>query len=44
MTAFDITRTFNGDMSAQAFLSSAKYNEALSDSLFDPANGAAKRH
>jgi hypothetical protein len=44
MTPFDITRTFNGDMSAQAFLTSAKYNEALNDSLFDPTNGAAKRH
>lgn len=36
MTPFDVTRTFNGDMAAQSFLTDAKYNQNLSDSLFDP--------
>lgn len=44
MTPFDITRTFNGEMSAQSFLTSANYNQTLSDSLFDPAAANAKRH
>lgn len=43
-TPFDTTRTFNGDMSAQFFLTSAKYNQALSESLFDPTTANAKRH
>ena len=36
MTAYDTTRLFNGEMSAQAFLSTAKYNQGLDDSQFDP--------
>jgi len=36
MTPFDTTRLFNGEMSAQAFLTSVSYNQRLSDSLFDP--------
>ena len=36
MTAFDVTRTFNGDMAAQSFLTSAAYNQPLNEELFDP--------
>jgi hypothetical protein len=36
MTAFDVTRMFNGEMSAQSFVTDAKYNQGLSDSMFDP--------
>jgi hypothetical protein len=36
MTPFDLTRQFNGEMSAQTFLTDAKYNQGLSDSFFDP--------
>jgi hypothetical protein len=34
MTPFSITRFYNGDMSAQRFLTSVIYNKNLSDSLF----------
>jgi hypothetical protein len=45
MTPFDITRLFNGDMAAQSFLTDAKYNQNLSDSLFDPqAAKSSKKH
>ena len=44
MTPFDVTRTFNGDMAAQFFLTSANYNQSLQDSLFDPAAANGKRH
>jgi hypothetical protein len=43
MTPFDVTRTFNGDMSAQSFLTSATYNLPTSDNLFDPHAAAEKR-
>jgi hypothetical protein len=36
MTAFDVTRTYNGEMAAQSFMTDAKYNQGLSDTLFDP--------
>ena len=36
MTPFDTTSFFNGDMSGQSFLTSAAYNQGLSDSMFDP--------
>jgi len=36
MTPFDITRMYNGEMAAQSFLTSASYNQPVSDSLFDP--------
>lgn len=36
MTPFDTTTYFNGDMSGQSFLTSAAYNQGLSDSFFDP--------
>lgn len=36
MTPFDVTRMFNGEMAAQSFLTEAKYNQNLPDSLFDP--------
>lgn len=42
-TPFDVTRTFNGDMSAQSFLTSASYNQGVSDSLFDPHAATGKR-
>jgi hypothetical protein len=45
MTPFDTTRMFNGEMSAQTFLTNASYNEDMSDSLFDPeAAHSSKRH
>ncbi|MBV9180104.1 MAG: hypothetical protein JO356_02230 [Acidobacteria bacterium] len=44
MTPYDITRTFNGDMAAQSFLTSANYNQSLSDGLFDPGTANAKHH
>jgi len=44
MTPFDTTRLFNGEMSAQAFLTSVSYNQRLSDALFDPqATPSGKR-
>ena len=46
MTAFDDTRFFNGEMSAQAFLTKASYNQGVADTLFSPhdvANGSKKR-
>jgi len=36
MTPFDVTRMYNGEMAAQSFLTSATYNQPVSDSLFDP--------
>ena len=36
MTPFDSTSFFNGDMSGQSFLTSAAYNQGLSDNMFDP--------
>lgn len=45
MTPFDVTRIFNGEMSAQTFLTGASYNQDISDSLFDAqAANASKRH
>jgi hypothetical protein len=45
MTPFDTTRVFNGEMSAQTFLTNASYNHGLSDTLFDPqAANSSKRH
>jgi hypothetical protein len=46
MTPFDTTRVYNGDTSAQYFLTSASYNQNLSDSLFDPKQAvpANKKH
>jgi hypothetical protein len=43
MTPFDVTRIFNGDMSAQYFLTTVSYNQGLSDSLFNPQVSSAKR-
>ncbi|MBV9626397.1 MAG: hypothetical protein JOZ14_20710 [Acidobacteria bacterium] len=36
MTPFDVTRMYNGEMSAQLFLTTANYNQRVSDGLFDP--------
>jgi hypothetical protein len=46
MTPYDTTRLFNGEMAAQFFLTSASFNQGLSDSLFDPktATSAGNRH
>ena len=44
MTPFDLTRTFNGDMSAQSFLTSASYNQPVQDSFYDPQASAPKHH
>jgi hypothetical protein len=43
MTPFDVTRTFNGDMAAQSFLTSATYNQPISEELFDPKAPTAKK-
>ena len=42
ITPFDLTRTYNGDMAFQSFLTVATYNQDLSASLFD-AQATAKR-
>jgi hypothetical protein len=39
MTAFNITRFFNGDMTNQRFLNSASYNDGLPAAMFDPNSG-----
>jgi len=46
MTPFDTTRFFNGEMAAQFFLTSAGFNQGLSESLFDPktATSTGNRH
>ena len=45
MTPFDTTRLFNGEMAAQSFVTQAKYNQDLSDSLFDPqATNSGRKH
>jgi len=36
MTAYGFTRYFNGDMQSQRFVNSARYNEGLNESMFDP--------
>jgi hypothetical protein len=49
MTALSITRKFNGDMSQQRFIHTARYNLDLPDALFaatvtyDPAQAAKKK-
>jgi hypothetical protein len=43
MTPFGVTRTFNGDMSAQYFLNSTAYNRGVTDSLFDPKTASIKQ-
>ena len=49
MTPHSITRKFNGDMSQQRFITSARYNLTLPDSMFeatvnyDPEKGPKKR-
>ena len=40
MTSFTITRFFNGDMSAQRFLTTVTYNQGLSDSKFEASISA----
>jgi hypothetical protein len=44
MTPFDVTRTFNGDMAAQSFLTNASYNQNINDGMFDPQATSGKRH
>ncbi len=36
MTAYGFTRYFNGDMQTQRFVNSARYNQPLDESMFDP--------
>lgn len=43
VTPFDLTRTYNGEMSFQSFLTAASYNEDLNPALFD-AQATAKKH
>ena len=49
MTAFSVTRFYNGDMASQRFLNSINYNQNINDSLFsvnatyDPNRPAAKK-
>lgn len=42
-TPFDVTRTYNGEMSAQSFLTSASYNEELKPEMFDPQATANRK-
>jgi hypothetical protein len=42
LTPFDLTRTYNSEMSFQSFLTGASYNENMDPSLFDP-QAAVKR-
>ena len=44
MIPYDTTRFFNGEMSAQSFVTSANINQGLSDTLFDPKTADTKRH
>lgn len=46
MVPYDTTRFFNGEMAAQFFVTSARINQGLSDSLFDPktATSSGNRH
>jgi hypothetical protein len=44
ITPFDVTRTYNGEMSAQSFLTNASYNETLSPDLFDARVTQKSRH
>jgi hypothetical protein len=43
MTPLDLTRTYNGEMAFQSFLTSASYNEDLNPAMFDAQATAAKR-
>jgi hypothetical protein len=43
ITPFDVTRTYNGEMSAQSFLTAASYNEELKPELFDPHAVASRK-
>jgi len=43
ITPFDVTRTYNGEMSAQSFLTGATYNEELKPELFDPQATANRK-
>ena len=36
MTAWDVTRYFNGDMSGARFLNSVSYNETFDPAMFNP--------
>ncbi len=44
ITPFDVTRTYNGEMSAQSFLTNASYNETLSPDLFDARVTQKSKH
>jgi hypothetical protein len=43
ITPFDVTRTYNGEMSSQSFLTAASYNEELKPELFDAHASAARK-
>jgi hypothetical protein len=42
MTPYALTRTFNGDMSFQMFLTAVSYNQDLSSNMFDAQSAASK--
>lgn len=44
LTPFDVTRMYNGEMSAQSFLTEASYNEVLNPELFDPQATWKSKH
>jgi hypothetical protein len=49
MTPYSFTRYYNGDMQAQRFLNSIRYNEGVDEAMFDPTSGynpnkPAKKH
>ncbi|MGC1654874.1 MAG: hypothetical protein WA722_18800, partial [Candidatus Sulfotelmatobacter sp.] len=39
MTPYSFTRYYNGDMQAQRFLNSIRYNEGVDEAMFDPSSG-----
>jgi hypothetical protein len=43
MTPFDLTRTYNGDMASQVFLTVAAYNKDFVPTMFDAQASAGKR-
>ena len=43
VTPFDVTRTYNGEMSFQSFLTAASYNQDLNPTLFDAQATARKK-
>lgn len=43
MTPYDVTRLFNGDMSAQSYLTTVTYNQPMDENFFDPKAPTGKK-